>query len=283
VAYKEREMFLAVYAGPPTVFDVQRIPGDQGCVGPEAVVDIGGAHIFRGADNFWLFDGSRPIPIANGAVQRWFIDNVSAAYQYRTIASYDRNNGLVWFFYPSSSSGTGQPDAAIVYHLATKRWGRANRTIEAAMNYVNGGVTWDTLNTIATTWDTLPNQPWDSQAWQTSGRSLAVFDTSHNLKTLTGGGENSSLTTGDIGDDDAVSFVQQTRLRFYTAPTSATVAGTINTNPGETAVVAGSGTMMTGGKFPIRQTGRWHRFAYQFVGNQEVAAHGVMAAAGGGR
>jgi hypothetical protein len=273
VVYKAREMFLGQYAGPPTVFDFQRVPGDQGCVGPEAVTDIGGAHIFVGEDNIWLYDGSRPIPISENVVRQWFYDDLSAQYKYRTIVTYDRNNGRVWIYYPSTLS-SGNPDSALVYHLASKRWGRANRTIEAAMNYVTGGLTWDTLSTLSATWDGLPDVPWDSQSWQVSGRAVAVFDTDHNLKTLTGSGEPSSLTTGDIGDDSTASFVSRVRLRFYTEPTTGTVTGSVKTGLGLTGSVTAAGTM-SGSKFDTRQAGKWHRFAFQFTGNVEVG--GVKA------
>lgn len=283
VAYKARAMWLAVYAGPPTVFDFQRIPGDQGCVGPEAAVDIGGAHVFMGEDNVWLYDGSRPVPIAQGQVRQWLLDDISATYKYRTILTYDRNNGRVWVFYPSAASSTGAPDSALVYHLAGKKWGRANRTIEAALNYVTPGVTWDTLDSIGATWDTLPDQPWDSQSWQASGRSLAIFDSSHNLKTLTGSGEDSGFTTGDIGDDAAASFIRSTRIRFFTSPTTATVTGSTKANAGDTGAAAGSGTMMAGGKFPIRQSAKWHRFSYLFTGNVEISGHDVEGSGAGTR
>lgn len=281
VAYKAREMFLASYVGSPAVFDFQRVPGDQGCVGPEAVVDIGGAHIFVGEDNIWMYDGSRPFPISQDKVRQWFYDDLNATYKYRTIVTFDRNNNRVWIFYPSTVS-TGKPDSALVYHLATKQWGRANRTIEAAMNYVTPGVTWDTLSTLATTWDTLPDQPWDSQSWQASGRALAIFDTSHNLKTLTGSGENSGLTTGDIGDESQVSFVRRVRLRFFTEPTTATITGQTRSGLGVTGTAAGSGSMANS-KFDIRQSGKWHRFAFLFTGNTEVGGIDVEVAPGGKR
>jgi hypothetical protein len=282
VVYKTREMFLGQYAGPPTVFDFQRVPGDQGCVGPEAVVDIGGAHVFVGEDNIWLYDGSRPIPIAQGQVRQWFLDDISATYRYRTIVTYDRNNNRVWVFYPSAASTTGTPNSALVYHLGSKKWGRANRTIEAALNYVTPGVSWDTLDSFGATWDSLPDQPWDSQSWQASGRSLAIFNNTHNLVTLTGSGENSGLTTGDIGDDDRVSFVSSVRLRYFTEPTSATVTGAIKSGAGAASSAAGSGTM-SASKFDIRQSARWHRFSFLFTGNTEVSALRVDAKAAGGR
>jgi len=243
------------------------------------VVDIGGAHIFVGEDNIWLYDGTRPFPISQGSVRQWFYDDLSATYKYRTIVTFDRNNNRVWIFYPSAAS-SGTPDSALVYHLASKKWGRANRTIEAAMNYVTPGITWDTLDTISATWDALPDIPWDSQSWQPSGRALAVFNSTHNLVTLTGSGEDSGLTTGDIGDDEAVSTLTSAVLRFLTEPTTATVSGQTKTGAGATASAAGSGSLHES-RFPIIQTGRWHRLAFQFTGNVETTAIKTNATSAG--
>jgi hypothetical protein len=167
--------------------------------------------------------------------------------------------------------------------MGTKQWGRANRTIEAAMNYVTPGVTWDTLSSIASTWDTLPEIPWDSQSWQASGRSLAIFDTSHNLKTLTGSGENSGFTTGDTGDDSTVSFVKRVRLRFFSSPTTGTVTGQTRVMPSAALSVTGGTGTFSSDKFDIRQAGKWHRFSFLLTGSHEVAGIDVEARPVGGR
>ncbi len=281
VAYKPRQMFLGQYVGSPVVWQWDAIPGEQGCVGPEAVVDIGSAHIFVGEDNIWMYDGTRPAPISQNSVRQWFYSDLSATYKYRTIVSFDRNNGRVWIFYPSTVS-TGKPDSALVFHIARAKWGRANRTIEAAMNFVTPGVSWDTLNTIAATWDTLPDIPWDSQSWQASGRALAIFDTSHNLKTLSGGAENSGMITGDFGDDLGVSTVVGVVLRFLSEPTTSTVTGQTKTGAGASAIAAGSGSLEDA-KFDLFQTGRWHRFSFLFTGNTEVTGIDVGTVKAGKR
>lgn len=281
VAFKARQMFQGQYVAAPVVWQWDAVPGEQGCVGPEAVVDIGGALIFVGEDNIWLYDGSRPYPISQGSVRQWFYDDLNATYKYRTIVTYDRNNNRVWINYPSTVS-SGNPDSALVYHLASKKWGRANRTVEAVMNYVTPGVTWDTLDTVGATWDTLPNIPWDSQSWQASGRAHAVFDSSHNLVTLTGSGENSGLTTGDFGDDEGSSSVNKVTLRFLTEPTTGTVTGQVKSGEGASPSNFGTGSM-DDSKFDIRQTGRWHRFAFLFTGNMEVTAIRVKSVPAGGR
>lgn len=269
VVYKAREMFLGQYAGPPSVFDFQRIPGDQGCVGPDAVVDIGGAHVFVGEDNIWLYDGSRPIPISENIVRQWFYDDLSAQYRFKTSVVYDRNHASVWIYYPSTSSA-GEINSALVYHLPTKKWGRANRTIEAAMNYVAPGQSWTSLGLLGLTWPTLPAVPWGSQIWQQSGRTLAVFNSSHNLVTLTGTGEPSGFTTGDIGDDDLATFVSRVRLRFNESPATGSVNGFANLTPGGDGSSVSSGTLADS-RFDIRQAGKWHRFAFSFTGDLEVS------------
>lgn len=270
VAYKTKNIFLGSYVGTPVVWQWDRIPGDIGCIGPEAVTDIGGAHIFVGEDNIWLFDGTRPQPIATGQVRQWFFDNSSASNRYRTIVKYDRQKSRVWFFYPSASS-TGACDAALVYHLVTRKWGRCNQSIECAVSFTTPGLTWDTFNTIGSTWDSLPNIPWDSQSFQAGGQALAVFNTSHQLKTLTGTSTGGSITTGDIGDDDAVSMMNKVRLRFLRTPTTATVQGSTKQAEGDSLVVASSASY-NDGKFDVRQSGRWHRLAFTMTGPWEATA-----------
>lgn len=268
VAFKTSDIFLGSYVGPPSVWQWDQVPGDVGCVGPEAICDIGGALVFVGDDGIWLYDGTRPTPIAK-ALRQWFFNDSSPTYRYRTIVRYDRQNERVWFFYCNSSNSTGTPDSAVVWHKKTGKWGRANRSIEAALNFIAPGLTWTSLGTTYATWDDIPDIPWDSQAWQSSGRSFAVFDTTHELKTLTGGGEASGLTTGDIGDDVNTTSITAARLRFIEAPTTASVVGQTRTGAGGTLMVGGSG-QYSAGKFDIRQTGQFHRLTFDFTGTLEA-------------
>jgi hypothetical protein len=223
--------------------------------------------VFVGDDDIWLYDGTRPTPIAS-ALRQWFFNDSSATYRYRTIVTHDKQNSRVWFFYPSAASTTGQPDSAIVWHRRNGRWGRANRTIEAAFQYVTPGLTWDTLNTLSSTWDALPDIPWDSQSWQAGGRALAVFDSTHDIKTLSGVGADSTLTLGDYGEDYRDTFVRSVKLRYITEPTTGSVQGYTKQGPGKTLTVADTGTL-SDSKYDVRQTGRFHRFAFSHTGNTE--------------
>lgn len=281
IAYKMRSIYLGQYVGAPTVWNWIQVPGgDAGCIGKEAICDIGGAHFFVGDDNLWIFDGTRPIPVADGYVRQFFFDNSNPSYRYKTICVFDRQKSLVWVFYPSL--GATSPDSALVYHVTAKKWGVANRGIEAALNYVAAGVTIDGLPVYSPDIDGLAPYSFDSQFWLSGGRSLSIFNTSHQLQAMTGTSVSSSMTTGDVGDDDAVSALNKIRLRYAAAPTSSTVQTFVQMNSG-VGFTAGTSGAVLDGKFDLRQSARWHRATFSFVGPVRVTHMDAELIAAGGR
>lgn len=270
VAYKSQSIYLGQYVGAPAVWDWILVPGGgAGCIGKEAICDIDGAHFFVGEDNFWIFDGTRPVPIGDTQVRQWFFDNCDHEFLYQTKCVYDRQQSRVWIFYPAA--GSTVCDSALVYHLKSKQFGRANRTVEAVLNYVGPSITYDSLGSVASTFDTMPDVSYDSQYWLSGGRSLAYFDTSHQMQSLVGVGEDSTFTTGDAGDDDRVTLLNQIRLRFAAgyAPTTASVTTYYKMSSGD-ALTTGSTSTINDGKFDTIQAARWHRGAFSMTGTVRV-------------
>lgn len=268
VAYKNRSIYLGQYVGSPVVWDwLQVSGGNAGCVGKDAICDVNGIHFFVGDDNFWMFDGTRPIPIGDGAVRFWWLENSNPAIRYKTICTFDRQNNLVWVYYASNISD--KIDSALVYHVLTKKWGRANREIEAALEYISPGATIDGLTAYGSTIDGLPQIGFDSQYWLAGGRSLSIFNTDHQLQSMTGAGGTSSMTTGDAGDDDQVIQLQQIRVRFAKSPVSATVQTYHKMNSGEAYNLGPSG-LINDGKFDALKVARWHQAKITFTGEVRV-------------
>lgn len=264
VAYKTRSMYMGQYVGPPSVWDWVLVPGgNAGCVGKNAWCDIGGVHFFVGDDNFWLFDGTRPVPIADGILRTWFAANCSQSYKYKIICQFDKVTNTVWVFYPSPNAST--LDSALVYHVQSKKWGRADRSIQASLEYVSATATIDGLTAYSATIDGLPSTPFSSQFWLAGGRSMSVINASNQLQSLTGDSTSSEMVTGDVGDDDAVLLLQQIRLRFAVAPTSATAQTWHKMQSGGTFVLGPSGAM-NDGKFDCLKSARWHRAQIGFTG-----------------
>jgi hypothetical protein len=265
VAYKELGAYIGQYVNAPVVWQWDQIPAEFGCVGQNAVVDIGGAHFLVGPDNIWLFDGTRPVPVAPTEIRKFFFADSSAPNRFKTIVSFDRQTSRVWIHYVSSDGSV--IDSALVYHLISKRWGRAKYDIEAALNFTSPGLTIDTLPYA--TYDDMPDIPFDSPFWQSGARSQAVFDTAHSLKTIAGTPGESGLTTGDYGDDWDSSYVRALTLRFLKRPASASVVGmTRDVQGGD--LVEEERAQFAENQFCIRQDNRWHRFAFSFVGEHEV-------------
>lgn len=270
VAYKSSSIYLGQYVGAPVVWDWTLVAGgESGCVGKEALCDIDGAHFFVGQDNFWIFDGTRPVPIGDGQVRQWFFDNSDAANLFKTKCVYDRQQNRVWVFYPSA--GSSSCNSALVYHLKNKQWGRADSSVQAVLNYVSAGFTIDGLTAISATIDGLPDIALDSQYWLSGGKALSVFNTSNQLQSYTGTAGTSSFTTGDAGDDDTVILLKQIRLRFAAGakPDSATCATFNKMSSGED-FTPGPTSSINDGKFDVLKSARWHRAVFTMTGNARV-------------
>lgn len=270
VAYKATSIYLGQYVGAPVVWDWTPVAGGEaGCVGKEALCDVDGAHFFVGTDNFWLFDGTRPVPVGDGKVRKWFYANSDPGNLSKTKCVYDRQENRVWVFYPSA--GSTVCDSALVYHVQKKEWGRANNTIQAVFTYVAPGFTFDDWDDAGATFDTLPDISYDSQYWLSGGRSLSVFNDSNQVRSFTGDAGTSSFTTGDAGDDDLVTLLKQVRLRFAAGfkPTTASLATFSKMSSGDDFVPGPTATI-NDGKFDVLKAARWHRAVITMTGPVRV-------------
>lgn len=267
VAYKASSIHRGTYVGSPVVWQWDAIHNESGCVGQEALCDIDGAHFYVSDDGFNIFDGQGVIPIGKGTVSQWFSDNSSSTYRYKTICRYDRQNKRVFVFYASRTAST--LDSALVYHVTSKKWGKLTKSVEAAVNYVSAGITIDGLTAVASTIDTLPSIPMDSQFWQSGGKAFSVFDTSHQLQSMTGECSASSITTGDVGDDELYTLIQGARLRFLSNPTAYLGELFGKRDAGDDPSPRNVFTVVDG-RADVLQSARWHRLRFDFTGDYEV-------------
>lgn len=271
VAYKQKSMFIAGYVGAPSVFNWLQIPGEIGCSSQEAVVNIGSAHLFIGYENIYMFDGSRPVPIGN-EVKEWFFGTMNNAYRYLICGMHEKAASRVWFFFPSGASQT--LNSAIVYNYTKGTWGKVTLSIERPVEYLSGGITWDGLGALYSTFNDLPNLSFDSPFWTQSTLIPSVVDATHTLQNLTGVSAGCSITCGDLGDDTQLSMLSRSRPRFIVAPTSGTMTNYYRDQAGA-ALSTDATSAMNSGKFDVLRTARWHRLKYDFVGDCEIVGDAV--------
>lgn len=270
--FKRRTMFVGRYVGTPDTWNFQEVPGGAGCIGADARCTIDAGVFFVGPDQFWIFDGARPIPIGTEQIRQWFFSNSSNTYRNKTICVFERDRNRVRIFYASSIS-SGTLDSQLVYHLVTKQWGRNDISVEYAFTYIEPGVTWAT---VTGTWATV-SYTWDSDSLNPSARTLAIFNTSHVLQTLVGAPSSSSFWTEDIGDEIRETHLTEFKLRYQIVPTLATAYGYVLDEAGDTADSIGSAASYdtpsnAKNKFDLRQCGKFHRVRLDFTGAVRVVS-----------
>lgn len=271
VAYKQRALFLGRYSGPPEVWNWTQISSEIGCVGQDAVVDIGVAHVFVGEDDIYIYDGVRPVSIATNKVRQWFVDNRDPVYQYKTQVLWDRQNSLAWIFFASNTS-VGVVDSGLVWHSKSGKWGKVAHNVSAVVNYISPSITYDGGTPLVTTYDSGPLIPYDSPFWISGTELPAIIETDEILKTLSGTPTTSSFTTGDLGDEDFYSMATSFKVRYKRSPSSATATGYTKDDGGSLTLVTVSSALRDDGAFDVRQSGRWHRFRVESTGACEYQA-----------
>lgn len=270
VAYKDRSMFVGSYVGAPEVWSFQEVPGQVGCQAQGGVIDIGVAHVFLGYDNFYIFDGARPVPIGN-SIKDWFFSNLYTDYAYRIQTVHDRENSNVYFFYPSRS-GSGSLDACVVYNYRVQKWGIDDRDIDSVVDYVSAGLTYDSSFATTYTFTTVSSGlSYDSPVLVAGRPAPAVIETDNTVYALTGSGDTWSFTTGDFGDDAVVSLLKRVKPRWLTKPTSATMQNFYRMSEGD-GLTTGVTTTMSDSRFDLLRSARWHRLTFAGSGGAELGA-----------
>lgn len=285
ILYKQRSMYFGTFTGPPTIFAATQVPGEIGAASHEAVVNVGTdsepKHIFMGMDDFYLFDGARPIPIG-GDIKRKVFSEFAPSYFYRVTSLHDRTNTRIYFYYPSGSNA-GAIDKCVVYNYRTNRWGRDDRTIEATVDYANYGITYDDFGSLFATYDTNVPYSYDSPFWLSSGTLIpALFNSSHVLQTLSGTPGDCYFTTGDIGDEIVDSVFTRAQPRFLRKPNTATCTNFYKAEIGDSDITDATVSIVNG-RFDFRRDARWHKLRFVTNGNSEVSDLRVDIKPGGQR
>lgn len=272
IAYKDQAMFLGQYVGTPVVWDWREISDTVGAPCQEAVVPIvtrlgGTAHIFMGYQDFYYYDSSRPVPIGN-PLKKTVWDAMQKSYLYRVWALHDRINSNIYFHFVSTSSG--DIDACVVYNYRKDSWGRDDRPIKAAVEYVTAGTSYDAYGTSFATWDTNVAFSYDSPFWVSGYPQPAIFKSDNKIYTLTGTPGSASFTLSELGNDEQFSMLRRVRPRYLTAPASPTLDNAYKALAGD-SFTNDATTTLSSGKFDVMREARWHRLTHNSNGNMELA------------
>jgi hypothetical protein len=267
-------MYYGTYQGPPVIWGFNQISPIIGTPSQECVISVGTNLFFLGSDyQVYSFDGTRPLPIGDD-VREWLSTNWSATYQGAVWSYHDQPNNLIYWYFCSKNSSDGIPDKCLVYNYNTNKFGRADNKVEAALQAISGQITWDGMGALpnVTTWDSLPQIPYNSAYWAQSSALPAIVDTTHTLLTLSGASAASSLTSGWFGDDYDYQYVLGIVPRFKKIPTSCN--GTARTQRHLDSDSAADQTItlpnMFDGEIACDFSTRWTQIILNFTGTHEI-------------
>lgn len=273
VVYKENAMYLGYFVGNPIGWSFEEIPGGIGALSNDCVINVGTndspRHIFMGAHDFYSFDGSRPIPIGANIIKDTVFNALNKTYADQCTALHDFSNNRIYFYYPTSSSVN--PDKCVVYNYKTNTWGRDDRTIEAVVNYVQAGITYDELGTYYSTYDDMPAFSYDNALFYAGTQRAAIFNSSHLVNTLTGACTGSTITIGDFGDNSLYTLVRRVRPKFITAPTTATWINYYK-NDFSASNTTDATTTLSNYKFDFIRSAKWHSGKLTTTGDFHISA-----------
>lgn len=278
-AYKERSLYLGFNDGPPVIWRWELVPGDVGCVSQEAIQEVlinnAPMHIFAGFDGFYIFDGTRPRFIGN-PLKKWFNSNVSAQYRYRIQSLHDPLTQNVYFYLVDAA---GTRNFGVAYNYLSDRWGYLGSipAVEAAIQYLSPGITYDGLGDYYDTYDDLPTDiPFDSPFWTSGAPVPAVFTDDHMLRAYTGTPGNATITCGYTGNDGMYQTLTRVRPRFNAQPDSGSLTVYHTPDLGDDNPDSMAATALSASKHDIMVSSKWFAPSFTYSGDFEMTGYSLI-------
>ena len=265
--FQESRITRMDYRGGNVIFSFRRIEDNRGAVQGKNVIQVGNLVYFLSEDGFYVTDGSSAKPIGANKVDRFFYNDLKSALRSRVRASYDHENKLVMWSYPSATgtnSGT-QNDKILIYHIASQRWSLVEIDHEIIVDYLSPGYTLEELDDYPSSGtddiDAI-TVSLDSPIFMGGLRTVGVFDTDHTLGSFGG-----DTLKAEIGTAETEIFPQSRSLVTHVRPivdtASATGSLSFRNRVADTASTTTESAMHTTGTIPFHKSARYFKFNLQ--------------------
>lgn len=227
ITYKLRSMYDGQYLGPPPIWGFPLLSKETGAPCQEAVVELADAHAWPGYDDFYTYNGGRPLPLRSPLREFFFKQSLDQDFQDQIIGRWDKLEGVVVWHYPSvDASPRGTLDRWIAWHPETNEWTTGTRLIDFAVQDdipLEDATTYDTAGNVIITYESGSTNSYNTAFPLSSTVGFqAVFGLDHILYTLNGQKEASFILTGDSGDDVTFSYLVRVKPKFAIYPKNPT-------------------------------------------------------------
>ncbi len=258
VAFKAYSMYRGTYVGAAAnTWSWPVVSNSVGIVHHDAVCEADGRLFWLAFDGFYTWSGGA-IERIRSAPFEWLLDQTGGAgfLGLRAQSVYDPVRRVVrWSFtIPGGILGV----LMLTYHIDTDRWGKAE--LPASLMFTLPSVAGPSVLSGA------------EVSTNMAPAYISIADNS--ILEPTGEPDESSFTTGDIGDDDETFSLTKTRVRFWTAPTTSTATHSTRESLDDPLTVR-SAIARSDGKYDLSHAARWHRVKFAQTGRYEVAGYRV--------
>ncbi len=260
VVFQERNIWVGIYSGAPTIFAFSRVDTVHGTSFPGSICPVGSVIYYLANNGFFAFNGTASLPIGDQKVDRFISNDLNLNYAYRMSSMADPIRKVVYWAYPDNAAVGGQPNKIIAYHYALNRWALVDGIVlDLLVRALTTGYTLDQLDQFGTL-DTLP-YPLDSEAW-TGGKLIAgAFDILHRAALLSGPSLAATLDTKEANiRDKGLAFVNRIwPITDANNPGPSVAVGYRDRQGSPVQWTAATTITSTTGSAGIRATGMYHR------------------------
>ncbi len=266
LAFKADSLLRGAYIGTPQIWGWSVVSTDIGMAGHDAVTQAEGILYWLGADGFYRHNGGS-IERIKSAPWNFFREAIGADTNFTFVQCvWDAVRRVVRWYYPGRNAVGGTLTECVSYHVESDRWGYS----QLAADWVCTGPR-----------EYVPVPPSMLPRF-TNDLPLVVDSTNHAAQAYIGLPGASDISTGDFGDDDAVSMVRRARARWLQAPAVSTAAHYHRMNLSD-ALVLGTEEPLLDGKYDFSHSARWHRVTFNSSGMYEMNGFSVDVSPAGKR
>lgn len=194
--FQKNAIWRMDYVGSPNIYEVNRVEPNRGLLVPGVAVPVSRWIFFLAEDGFYIFDYTSSTPIGKDQINKTFFADVDLAYADRISAVPNPDQTRIYVLYPGSGHTGGAPNKWLCYDWALQRWGHGELDAELLVQALPPGVHLDNLP--YSNIDAPGLASWDDAVAGAGSRSLAVYDHSHFLGTLSGTPLTATFETDDL-------------------------------------------------------------------------------------
>lgn len=192
IVFLERGISRMSYIGTPFIFQFDNISRGKGCMVSGSIAQFQGLSFFLSDDGFYMCDGQKVTPIGSEKVDRWFLNDASAA-DFGTMSSaVDPSRKLIMWNYKSTDGSR----KLIIYNFATSKWTYGDAGTDYISDASTAASTLEELDSVSSSLDGLSTSM-DSVLFA-GGKYFLGGTLATKVMTYTGQSMTARIRTGDI-------------------------------------------------------------------------------------